>query len=342
MVLLTSLLVAGAMAGHQTIVELRRRMQDALKLGQYTLVEKIGEGGMGVVYRARHALLRRPTAVKLLPPARSNELMLERFEREVQLTSQLSHPNTIAIYDYGRTSDGVLYYVMEYVDGVTLDRLVEAHGPVPPERTVAILAQVCGSLSEAHESGLVHRDIKPANLMLCIRGGVVDFVKVLDFGLVKQLDEAVSGLSRPEWVIGTPLYMAPETINEAGRTDARSDLYALGAVAYFLLTGAPVFSGKTMVEVCSHHLRSAPVPPSSRMKGKLSPGLERLVLACLEKDPTRRPPSARALLAGLEALDDVGEWTQSAAWAWWQRNEPDRLDAARLAASLHRENAASP
>jgi serine/threonine-protein kinase len=332
-VLLLSVLVAGAMAGHQTIVDLRHRMQDALKLGQYTLVERIGEGGMGVVYEARHALLRRPTAVKLLPPARSSEIMLERFEREVQLTSQLTHPNTIAIYDYGRTSGGVLYYVMEYVDGVSLDRLVESYGPVSPERTVAILRQICGSLAEAHGVGLVHRDIKPANLMVCIRGGMVDFVKVLDFGLVKQLDEEASSLSRPEWVVGTPLYMAPETISEAGRTDARSDLYALGAVGYFLLTGGPVFSGKTMVEVCSHHLRSAPAPPSRRMKGGLSPELERLVLSCLEKNPAGRPPSARDLLAALDALDDVEEWTQDAARAWWEQHEPERLRAAGGAAA---------
>jgi serine/threonine-protein kinase len=327
-VLLLSVLVAGAMAGYTTIVDLRHRMQDALKLGQYTLVEKIGEGGMGVVYKARHALLRRPTALKLLPRARSSGVMLERFEREVQLTSQLTHPNTIAIYDYGRTSEGILYYVMEYVDGVSLDRLVEAYGAVSPERTVAILRQVCGSLAEAHDVGLVHRDIKPANLMVCIRGGVVDFVKVLDFGLVKQLDEAGSNLSRPEWVIGTPLYMAPETISESGRTDARSDLYALGAVAYFLLTGSPVFSGKTMVEVCSHHLRSTPVPPSQRVEGRLSPELERLVLSCLEKDPARRPASAREILAALDALEDVGAWTQDAARAWWEQHEPERLKAA--------------
>jgi serine/threonine-protein kinase len=316
--LLSSVLVSGGLAVLRHIARLRSQVEAALELGQYTLVERIGEGGMGVVYKARHAMLRRPTAIKLLPPAKSSEALLERFEREVQLTSGLTHPNTIAIYDYGRTADGVLYYVMEYVDGVTLDKLVEAHGPLPSARAVFLLEQVCGALAEAHDRGLVHRDVKPANLMLCVRGGTYDFVKVLDFGLVKRLDARSDG-TRPDLVVGTPLYMAPESIRSPGHVDPRSDLYALGAVAYFLVTGEQVFTGRNMLEVCSHHLHAEPVPPSRRSRLPIPSALERLILACLAKDPDARPSSARALVAALEAVD--GEpWTQEQAREWWDRH----------------------
>jgi CHASE1-domain containing sensor protein len=327
--LLSSALIAGGLAGHRAISKLRRQVRAALSLGQYTLVEKIGEGGMGVVYRAEHAMLRRPTAIKLLPPGRSSEALLERFEREAQITSQLTHPNTIAIYDYGRTSEGVLYYVMEHVDGVSFEKLVEGRGPLPAARTVALLGQVCGSLAEAHDLGLVHRDVKPANLMVCVRGGTFDFVKVLDFGLVKHLEDERSAVSRPDWVMGTPLYMAPETIQSPDRVDARSDLYALGAVAYLLVTGAPVFPGRSMVEVCAHHLHSTPTPPSRRPGVRVPPSLERVILSCLEKDPGARPRSARDLHAALDAVDLPEPWTQVAARAWWERNEPGRGAAPR-------------
>jgi CHASE1-domain containing sensor protein len=330
--LLSSVLVSGGLAGRRAIARLRSQMQAALELGQYTLVERIGEGGMGVVYKARHAMLRRPTAIKLLPPSKSSEALLERFEREVQLTSGLSHPNTIAIYDYGRTAEGVLYYVMEYVDGITLDRLVESYGPLAAARAVFLLKQACGALAEAHDLGLVHRDVKPANLMLCVRGGTYDFVKVLDFGLVKQLEADGSDVSRPEWVVGTPLYMAPESIRSPDRIDPRSDLYALGAVGYFLLTGTQVFTGRNMVEVCGHHLHTEPVPPSRRAPAPIPEALERVILACLAKDPEARPASARGLLAALEAVD--GEpWTQEAAREWWERHERRRFEAARRAAA---------
>jgi len=326
--LLSSALVAGGLAGYRTIAQLRRQMQAALRLGQYTLVEKIGEGGMGVVYKARHVMLRRPTAIKLLPPSRSSESLLERFEREVQLTSELSHPNTIAIYDYGRTSEGVLYYVMEYVDGISLDKLVGSDGPLPPARAVALLKQVCGALAEAHDLGLVHRDVKPANLMVCIRGGAYDFVKVLDFGLAKQLEDEGSDVSRPDWVVGTPLYMAPEAVRSPERVDARSDLYAVGAVAYFLVTGQPVFGGRNMVEVCGHHLHSRPVPPSRRAEGGVPRSLDRLILRCLEKDPAARPSSARELLEALDAVEELVPWTQDAARSWWERHQARRFEAA--------------
>ncbi len=239
--------------------EAQRAALVAKRLGQYTLDKKLGEGGMGMVYLAHHAMLQRPTAVKLLNIEKSNEQTLARFEREVQLTSRLNHPNTIAIYDYGRTPEGVFYYAMEYLDGINLEDLVRRHGPQPERRVVSILEQVCGSLSEAHAIGLIHRDIKPANIMLTERGGIRDFVKVLDFGLVKALEtDRDSSLTAEGVFTGTPLYMSPETIQASDRVDARTDIYAVGAVGYFLLTGTPVFNGSNVMEILHKHVSEAP------------------------------------------------------------------------------------
>ncbi|NIN51110.1 MAG: protein kinase [Gemmatimonadales bacterium] len=316
--LLLSALAGLGVGAVQTIRQLHHRVEAALKLGPYTLVEKLGEGGMGVVYKARHAMLRRPTAIKLLPPARSSEALLERFEREVQLTSELTHPNTIDIYDYGRTSDGVLYYVMEYVEGISLDRLVETHGPLEASRTVALVTQVCGALAEAHDVGLIHRDVKPANLMICVRGGIYDFVKVLDFGLVKELGEGGSDVTHPDVIMGTPLYMVPEAIQSPDSIGPPADLYALGAVAYYLLTGAPVFEGDNAIELARHHLYSEPLPPSQKTELPIPERFEVLILACLAKRPGDRPTSARALLAELESVVAQPAWTQERAREWWE------------------------
>jgi serine/threonine-protein kinase len=326
--LLLSVLAAVGLAAFQTIRRLQERVQAALKLGQYTLVERIGEGGMGVVYKARHVMLRRPTAIKLLPPSLSEETLLQRFEREVQLTSQLSHPNTIAIYDYGRTSDGVLYYVMEYVDGISLDHLVHTYGPLEASRTAALLRQVCGSLAEAHDVGLIHRDIKPANIMLCIRGGLYDFVKVLDFGLVKELGDGRSVATRPDVIMGTPLYLAPEAILSPQEIGPRSDLYALGCVAYFLLSGAPVFDSDNVVELARHHLETEPLPLSQRTEIPVPEKLEALILSCLAKDPNDRPSSAGALLGQLDMSSAEPAWTQARAREWWTLHEPARSERA--------------
>ena len=326
--LLLSLLAALGLTAFQTIRRLQERVQAALKLGQYTLVERIGEGGMGVVYKARHTMLRRPTAIKLLPPSLSDEALLQRFEREVQLTSQLTHPNTIAVYDYGRTSDGVLYYVMEYVDGISLDHLVETYGPLEAPRTVAILRQVCGSLAEAHDVGLIHRDIKPANIMLCIRGGLYDFVKVLDFGLVKELGDGKSVATRPDVIMGTPLYLAPEAILSPQAIGPRSDLYALGCVAHFLLTGAPVFDSHNVVELARHHLETEPLPLSQRTEIPVPERLETLIHDCLAKDPQERPSSAAALLEQLDASVAEPAWTQERAHDWWRLHQPARYERA--------------
>jgi eukaryotic-like serine/threonine-protein kinase len=313
---------------------LQQRVRDANEIGQYTLEQRIGEGGMGVVYLARHALLRRPTAIKLLPPERAGELTVRRFEQEVRLTSALTHPNTIAIYDFGRTPDGVFYYAMEYLDGLTLEELIEHAGPQPPARVVQILTQVCGALSEAHAVGLIHRDIKPANLMLCVRGRVPDQVKVLDFGLVKMLAaEVAPGLSREGALVGTPAYLAPETIVDPARVDARSDLYALGAVGYGLLAGQPVFDSATIVEVCAHHLHSQPVPPSERLAARagasIPADLEDIILRCLAKDPAARPASALELMRSLLAIVELGPWSTADAERWWRDEAPEIMRQAR-------------
>ena len=246
------------------IYGLQLQIRKAMQLGQYLLEEKLGEGGMGVVYLASHKMLRRPCAIKLLHQDSRTATAMERFEREVQITARLTHPNTVAIYDYGHTPDGVFYYAMEYLEGITLQDLVDDFGPQPASRVVHILVQTCGALEEAHLSGLVHRDIKPANIMLTERGRVPDVVKVLDFGLVKETEQASPEVTSANAILGTPHYMAPESIVDPANVDGRADLYALGASAYYLLTGKHVFDGSTLVEVCSQHLHQAPVPPSEK------------------------------------------------------------------------------
>jgi len=303
------------------IYGLRRRVRDAEQLGQYRLEEKIGEGGMGAVYRAKHAFLRRPTAVKLLPPEQAGADNLRRFEQEVQLTASLSHPNTITIFDYGHTSDGLFYYAMEYVDGLILSDLVARSGPQHQGRVVDLMRQAASALVEAHGIGLVHRDIKPSNLMVHLlhpHGGAGDCVKVLDFGLVKQVrQEGGIDLTNEANLSGTPQYMAPESIVTPDTVDARADLYALGAVAYYLLTGTHLFTGQSIVEVCSHHLHSAPEPVSSRLGTPVAPELEQLVLSCLSKDPADRPQSAFELEQRLSELATRHPWTSEDARRWW-------------------------
>ncbi len=299
---------------------LRRSVARARRLGQYRLLEKIGEGGMGVVYRAEHEMLRRPTAVKLLPAQSAGEVTLKRFEREAQQTARLTNPHTVSVYDYGRTPEGAFYYVMEFLDGVDLERLVRESGALAPGRVVHILAQVCEALAEAHGIGLIHRDIKPGNILLSEWGGEADFAKIVDFGLVKEVDEPGDArLTREDVFPGTLQYLAPETIN-GGSPDPRSDLYSLGAVAYFLLTGTAVFDGRP-IEVIQSHLQTTPEPPSRRLGRALPAKLEALVLACLEKDPNRRPESAAALRDRLAACDDVEPWNAEQARLWWKRRE---------------------
>lgn len=324
------LLALGAVAIYIFMIVLARQQRElqkvalgAKKLGQYSLDEKIGSGGMGTVYRARHRYLRRPTAVKLLDPEKLSDTAIARFEREVQLTAQLTHPNTIAIYDYGRTDEGLFYYVMELLEGVNLDDLVRQSGPQPAARVVRILEQVCGSLAEAHAKGLAHRDIKPANLYLTIRGGVLDFVKVLDFGLAKNVTGTKdANVTVGSSLTGTPLYLAPETIEHPDQSDARSDIYAIGAVAYFLLTGHSVFRSGTIMDLLNAHMHETPQLPSERLGKPIDEDLERLVMRCLAKDPNDRPADGAALMEQLMICEIAVPWTGSDARAWWQARIP--------------------
>ena len=303
----------------RVIYGLRCEMNVAKQFGQYTLEERIGGGGMGEVYRASHAMLRRPTAVKLLRSKMTQE-NIARFEREVQFTSQLTHPNTIDVYDYGLTPEGVFYYAMEYLPGLNLDDLVSGYGPLPPARVIHILKQICSSLSEAHSLGLIHRDIKPANIILCERGGIQDVVKVLDFGLIKDMDARRAATTSPrKRVTGTPMYLSPEGIRSPDQVDARSDLYSVGAVGYFLLTGKHLFDRGSVVEICSHHMNTPPVSPSIRLGKSVPKDLERVILKCLEKDADHRFDNTKALNAALERCSDFDKWNEEAAAMWWER-----------------------
>lgn len=299
---------------------LRKRIREVGKLGQYTLEEKLGEGGMGVVYRATHAMLRRPAAIKLLLPDRTGERDLVRFEREVQMTSRLTHPNTISIFDYGRSAAGTFYYVMEFLDGFDLEHLVDSEGALPPSRVIRILAQASGALAEAHALGLIHRDVKPANIILTERVDEPDIVKVVDFGLVRRLNASESDVqvTHTNAITGTPMYLAPEAITSPDTVDGASDLYALGAVGYYLVTGKQVFEASTVVEMCSKHLLEKPVPPSERLGSPVPADLEALLIACLEKDRTKRPASAAALRTALLACADAKVDDTATLRAWWE------------------------
>ncbi|HEX5104009.1 MAG TPA: serine/threonine-protein kinase, partial [Pirellulaceae bacterium] len=306
------------------VARLQREAQkaaiEAKHLGQYRLEVRLGAGAMGVVYKGHHAMLRRPTAIKMLNVDKVNDASIERFEREVQITCKLNNPNTVAIYDYGRTPEGVFYYAMEYLDGIDLQALVEKYGPQPEGRVISVLKQICSSLYEAHSLGLVHRDIKPSNVMLNRRGGEPDVVKVLDFGLVRALDEgkraAASG-----GLTGTPLYMSPEAIQTPDLVDARSDLYAVGAIGYFLVTGQPVFNATSLVDLCQQHVSGLPVVPSERLGKPVSHELEAALLACLEKTRAKRPQTARDLSSLLDRAPTANAWTLDDAEAWWGRHE---------------------
>ena len=295
----------------------KRRFGSANKAGEYVIEREIGSGGMASVYLARHALLKRPTAVKILKRLRASDEMIARFEREVQLASQLSHPNTVEIFDYGRTRDGRLYYAMEYLDGITLAQVVAKSGPTPVARAVHILRQLCAGLAEAHAKGLVHRDIKPENIMVCRRGIELDVVKILDFGLVKNVANPHSrDLTQGLRILGTPLYMAPERIRSPGDVDARADVYSVGVVAFFLLTGRKVFESEDDLELAQRVLNDPP-PRVSTLVSEVPAAFDELILACLAKRREERPPNAAAMLEVLEMLAGEYRWTQAQAEDAW-------------------------
>ena len=318
LLLLSAVLI---LASSVAVQFLRRRVEQVKQLGQYTLERKLGEGGMGEVYLARHALLRRPTAVKFIRAEQVSEQNLARFEREVQLTSELTSPHTIEIYDFGCTEQGVFYYVMEYLPGLDLGDLLEMQGALPVARAVFILKQLCASLAEAHARGLIHRDIKPPNVILTERGGQFDFVKVLDFGLVKDVaNQDVTDATQVHELAGTPPYIAPERIRDPECQDPRSDLFSVGVIAFNLLTGKQPFEGSTAMEI-AYHTVNTPAPHASERAGQaIAPALDALVAECMAVDPDRRPASAEAIIARLEALQLTEPWDQEAACRWWADN----------------------
>jgi hypothetical protein len=302
------------------LARLRTQVDEVRQLGRYRIERRLGRGGMGTVYLASHALLRRPTAIKVLRGDSASPENVARFEREVQVSSSLTHPNTIEIYDFGRAPDGTFYYAMEYVSGVTLGACVETDGPQPEARVLHILRQVCASIAEAHAAGLIHRDLKPSNIMLCERGGLVDFVKVLDFGLVRQEHQRQDlALTDVTSLTGTPLYLPPEAVQSPETLDVRADLYQLGAIAYYLVVGRHVFRGDSAFDVLAQHVGAAPVPPSAALGRPVSADLEKLILRCLEKDPAARHANAGELLASLERCQVAGRWGQAEAREWWAR-----------------------
>jgi serine/threonine-protein kinase len=336
-----------AIFGSHHITALRREASAARRLGQYRLKKRLGAGGMGEVYLAEHVLLRRPCAIKLIRPERAGDPQtLRRFEREVQATAALTHPNTVEVFDYGHAEDGTFYYAMEYLPGLSLEDLVRRDGPLPPGRVVHLMRQVCGALREAHAAGLIHRDIKPGNILVCERGGVPDVAKLLDFGLVRApgWDPEGGKLTQEGVIAGTPAYMSPDQAGAADRVDARSDLYSLGAVTYFLLTGQPPFVRESALHTLAAHLREEVVAPD-RHQAEVPADLQAVVLRCLEKDPARRFPDAAALEQALAACQCAGGWTREQAAAWWREHaarEADRPSEATPTAGPAPPGAAGP
>jgi hypothetical protein len=307
-----------AIYGAHVVNGLRTELHEARKFGQYQLKQKLGEGGMGEVYLAEHALLKRPCALKLIKAgAGADPITRARFEREVQSAARLAHPNTIEIYDYGHTKDGTFYYVMEYLRGLSLSDLVREAGPLPPGRVIYLFRQVCGGLAEAHGLGLVHRDLKPANMFVAVRGGESDVAKVLDFGLVKLTkDPGAATLTGDMMISGTPLYMAPEQAIGERMLDERVDIYALGAMLYFALAGKPPFQGENAFGVMMAHARDPAVPPSQVRPG-IPQDLEGVVLRCLAKKPDDRYRNVKELSAALAACAAAAEWDGRQSDDWW-------------------------
>ena len=324
------LLVVGmAYVGARVVYHLGTEVKRARELGSYHLEEKLGEGGMGVVWRARHRMLARPAAIKLIRPSTGSvraavpEAAIRRFEREAQVIARLRSPHTVDLFDFGRAEDGTFYYVMELLDGLDADALIRRFGPIPPERAIHLLRQVCHSLSEAQACGLVHRDIKPANIFLCHYGEEYDFVKVLDFGIVGAVRDAAvpsAAQTQENAVQGTPAFMAPEQAL-GDEVDWRADIYATGCVAYWLLTGQLVFTAETGVGLVMQHANMPPVPPSARTDRPIPGALDDLVLSCLAKDPAQRPQSARELALRLAKVEGANAWTQDRAREWWAAHQ---------------------
>jgi eukaryotic-like serine/threonine-protein kinase len=326
------------------------RWKTARDIGSYELIERIGAGGMGDVWRAQHRLLTRPAAIKLIragllgESARARDALVRRFEREARETAALGSTHTIQVYDFGVTDEGDFYYVMELLEGLSLERLVRDFGPLEPARTVYLLRQVCHSLGEAHDRGLVHRDVKPPNIFVCRLGPDDDFVKVLDFGLVKHAaaEAPRTMLSMEGTAVGTPAYMAPEVALGRRDVDGRADIYSLGCVAYYMLTGEPVFSADTPVATAIAHVQNAPVPPSLRSEFRIPPALDAVIMDCLAKDPAARPASPALVSERLAAIALPDAWTDESAHRWWDRHKPlTRFQASAAPATGHSSSSRS-
>ena len=318
-----ALAVGFAYWGARVIYRLGREVAAARELGSYRLVERLGQGGMGEVWRADHRMLARPAAIKLIRPSAGgiSPDMQHRFEQEAQAIAQLRSPHTVELFDFGVAENGAFYYVMELLDGLDAEALVRRFGPIPPGRAIHLVRQVCHSLTEAQACGLVHRDIKPANVFLCRYGQDFDFVKVLDFGLVKALDgrgEGRAGLTAENMVQGTPAFIAPEQAL-GDPVDGRADIYATGCVAYWLLTGEYVFTADTPLGIVLNHINTAPIAPSARAAQTIPSALDSLILSCLAKDPSARPQTARELSGRLAEIGDADPWTEESARVWWER-----------------------
>ena len=324
-----------AMMVSRVLYRLGKRVSEARQMGNYKLVERLGRGGMGEVWRADHRRLARSAAVKFirrdtLTTSSAGDLksLIRRFEREASATARLRSPHTVELYDFGVTPEGTLYYVLELLDGLDTETLVRRFGPLPPERVVFLLVQACRSLAEAHQLKLVHRDIKPANVLVCRLGNELDFVKILDFGLVRSTvttAEPQTQLTAAGQVGGTPAYIAPEMVVDADSVGHSADIYGLGCVAYYLLTGQLVFEGQSSMSILVEHVRSTPVPPSERTELAIPADLEQVVLDCLAKTPTDRPKSAEELERRLLACELERAWTPERAREWWERHAPDLL-----------------
>ena len=316
-----------AVAPSRVLHRLGHHIREARALGSYQLVERLGEGGMGEVWLAFHRLLARGAAIKLIRPEMHSDgaRALGRFEREAQATAALTSPHTIRLFDFGLTSNGTFYYVMELLYGCDLESLVRNFGPLPPARVMHLIRQVCRSLSEAHEMGLIHRDVKPANIYLCRMGLEYDFAKVLDFGIVKRErhDRVTAKFTEDTAVMGTPGYMAPEAILGHVDIDRRVDVYAVGCVAYFLLTGERVFGATNKMTVLMQHVREEPIPPSRRTELQIPREVDEFVMACLRKDPKRRPASAEELLQMASDCKTADFWDQQLARKWWEVHFPN-------------------
>ena len=327
-----TVLIAGvSVVISRSLYRLQRRAHEAKRLGNYLIEKELGAGGMGKVFVAQHALICRPTAVKVLTNENGDAGSgVARFEREVQLSASLTHPNTITIFDFGRTADNTFYYAMEYLEGLDLQRIVERFGPLPAERVVYLLRQICGSLGEAHQRGIIHRDIKPSNIFITERGGLQDFVKVLDFGLARRVSGNLtdSGVTRAGMVFGTPRYIAPESVAGQQKSDARSDLYNVGGVAYWMLTGRPLFPGSSSLDLIIDHVKTVPERPSAVSDLVIPDELDAIVMRLLEKDPDDRYQTAEELAAALHRVPLEAPWSQDRAREWWDTRAPDLASTA--------------